>query len=410
MENENENLENQDEDSPDLRIAVFSWEALESIRVGGLAVAVSNLCRALAEKGHEVHLFTRRGEDQSDYDQVDGVHIQRCSFPLSYNIIELSHNLSNSMVERFHHVENQFGEFDLVHGHDWISVEALHQLQEEGYPSVLTYHSTEYGRNGGEFGDWWEFGEISSKEWYGGYVADRVTAVSNTLKRELMWLYNIPGWKMNVITNGGKLGEYKKDVDPGRVKERYGIHPLAPMILFIGRLEYQKGPDLLVKAIPHVLNNRWDAKFIIAGKGGMRDHLEYLADDLGVSDSVRILGYIPDEEYKDLLNACDMVCIPSRNEPFGLVLYEAWDAEKAVVATHVGGLKENIDNFENGIKIFPYPESVAWGINYIIDDPTGVEKLGKNGKEKLKKSTWPIIASQYEKTYSEILPEGVSFD
>lgn len=317
--------------------------------------------------------------------------------------MELSNRLCDKLVERFHYTEEITGDFDIVHGHDWITVEAIHQLNKE-YPTVLTYHSTEYGRNGGVFGDWWEFDEISNKEWYGGYIADRVTTVSTALKNELMWLYNIPEWKIRVVCNGGKVGKFQRDLDPGKIKEKYGIHPLAPMILFVGRLEYQKGPDLLVRSIPRILDHRWDAEFVIVGKGGMRDYLEDLVYELGVLDSVRILGYVSDDEYKDLLNACDIVCIPSRNEPFGLVLYEAWDAEKAVVATNVGGLDENVDNFENGIKVYTYPESIAWGVNYVIDDPEGIKQLGKKGKEKLKNSTWSIIANEYESVYSEILP------
>lgn len=135
----------------------------------------------------------------------------------------------------------------------------------------------------------------------------------------------------------------------------------------------------------------------------MRDYIEGMVQDLGVSDSTRFLGYISDEEYKEALNACDIVCIPSRNEPFGLVLFEVWDAEKAVVATDVGGLSENIENFENGINVFTYPESIAWGINYIIDDPVGVRQLGKKGKEKLERTTWSHIADKYIDVHKEIL-------
>lgn len=400
-------MNNQYKKKENLRIGIFSWESLHSIRIGGLAEAVTNLSKALAGEGNEVHLFTRIGDNQSEYELINGVHVHRCAFPVSNDILELAHNMCKSMVGRFHYIREEYGEFDIVHGHDWVTVDALHELKNEGYSTALTYHSTEYGRNGGVFGDWWEFDKISGKEWYGGYISDRITAVSTPLRNELMWLYNIPDWKIDVIPNGGEIGIYNREVDPGRVKERYNIHPLAPVILFVGRLEYQKGPDLLVKAIPHILENRFDAKFIICGKGGMRGYLEDLVNNLGISDSVRILGYIPDDELIDLLNACDMVCIPSRNEPFGLVLYEAWDAEKAVVATNVGGLDENIDNFENGIKVYPYPESIAWGINYIIDDPEGVREIGRKGKEKLKNSTWPIIARQYEeKVYSKLLKEG----
>ncbi|KXA94928.1 glycosyl transferase family 1 [candidate division MSBL1 archaeon SCGC-AAA259E19] len=386
-----------------LKIATFSWESLHSVRIGGLARAVTDLTEALAEKGNEVHLFTRTDEGQPEYDLINGVHVHRVDFPQSFNIIELAQNMCSAMVDRFWKTRDVSGEFDIVHGHDWMTVDAIHELKNQGYPTVLTYHSTEYARNGGEFGDWWEFEEISSKEWSGTYVADKVTAVSSSLLDEIRWLYNVPEWKIEVVQNGGELGNYKRDIDPGEIKKRYGIHPLAPVVLFIGRLEYQKGIDLLAQAIPHILDHRPDTEFIIVGRGGMRDYIEQMVQDLGVSDSVRFLGYISDEEYKEVLNACDIVCIPSRNEPFGLVLFEAWDAEKAVVATDVGGLSENIENFENGIKVFTYPESIAWGINYIIDDPEGVRQLGKRGKEKLKKTTWSHIADKYIDVYKDLL-------
>lgn len=400
-------MEETEEESPKYRVAVFSWESLHSFRVGGLAQAVSNLSSALAERGHEVHLFTRVDSDkeQPEYDLINGVHVHRVDFADSDNIIGFAHNMCMAMLDRFRYTEDEVGKFDVVHGHDWMVVDALHELNDEGYPIVLTYHSTEYARNGGEFGDWWEFDEISGKEWYGGYIADRVTAVSSALKDELMWLYNTPESKIEVVSNGGELDKYNEEIDPGRIKERYDIHPLAPLVLYVGRMEYQKGPDLLARAIPHVLDHRPDAKFIMVGRGGMKDYIQGMVDDMGVSDSVRILGYVSDHEYKEVLNACDIVCIPSRNEPFGLVLYEAWDAKKAVVATDVGGLSENIDNFENGIKVYTYPESIAWGINYIIDDRGGVEHLGERGKERLEKCTWPIQAGRYEKIYSELVSD-----
>lgn len=397
-------MNDKEQEGRPLRIGIFSWESLYSFRVGGLAQAVTDLCHTLQRMGHEVHLFTRIEKGQSEYDEIDGLHVHRVSFPPTLNIIELSHNMCDAIVERFHYVKDQFGDFDIVHGHDWMTGEALDKLRSD-YPTVLTFHSTEYGRNGGVFGDWWEFDEISGKEWYGGYMADRVTTVSSSMKDELMWLYNIPGRKIDVVPNGGRVGKHKKNVDPGRIKEQYGIHPLAPLVLFIGRLEYQKGPDILIESIPQILSKRWDAKFAFVGKGGMRGHLEWKVNDLGISDSVRILGYVSDEELKNILNASDIVCIPSRNEPFGLVLFEAWDAEKAVVTTNVGGLDENVDNFENGIKVFPHPESVAWGINYIIDDPEGVKTLGEKGKEKLKELTWPIIAMDYANIYREVISE-----
>ncbi|MEE8167558.1 MAG: glycosyltransferase family 4 protein [Candidatus Hydrothermarchaeales archaeon] len=373
-----------------------------SVRTGGQAPAVTGLAESLSRKGHEVHFFTRMGEGQSSDDEINGVHYHRCIFDPGGNILHYCHNMSMAMLQRLSTVEDENSRFDLVHGHDWHMVDALHELKGRR-PSILTFHSTEYGRNGGEFGEWWEYREISGKEWYGGYIADRVTTVSQTMKRELMQLYQTPGEKIDVVPNGIDPTMYQRNLDAGRVKERYGIHPLAPLVFFIGRLVRQKGPDLLVEAIPHVLGHRRDACFIIAGQGDMRGHMQYRAHELGISHAVRFPGYISDEERVVLLNACDIVAIPSRNEPFGMILLEAWSAGSAPVAADVGGLSENIDNFKNGIKVFHYPESISWGIDYIVDDPNYVKELGQNGRKKvMQEFAWSKVAGKMERVYKEL--------
>jgi glycosyltransferase involved in cell wall biosynthesis len=387
------------------RIGILSWESMYSVRTGGQAPAVTGLAEALAKKGHEVHFFTRRGEGQGLDDTINGVNYHRCEFDPGRNILEYCRNMSYSMLDSISDIERVSGRFDIIHGHDWHVVDALHELRGKSV-LVLTFHSTEFGRNGGEHGDWWEYREISGKEWYGGYVADKVTTVSHTMKNELMYLYQIPDEKISVLPNGIDPTLYQKDLDPGKVKERYGIHPLSPTVFFVGRLVKQKGPDLLVEAIPHVLHHRWDTRFIIAGEGDMRGHLEYLAHGAGVKHAVQFPGYITDEERVSLFNACDIVAITSRNEPFGMVLLEAWSAGKPVVATDIGGPAENIDNFKDGIKVFLNPASIAWGINYSINDPEGLKAMGLSGRAKVeRKFAWPSIAKKAEKIYSQILRE-----
>ncbi len=189
-------------------------------------------------------------------------------------------------------------------------------------------------------------------------------------------------------------------VDPGEVKKSYGIHPYAPLILFIGRLVYQKGPDIFIEAIKKVCQHRWDAKVLIAGDGGMRQFLEERARDLPVN----FIGYIPDSEYIRILNACDLVVIPSRNEPFGLVLLEAWSAEKGVVASDIGGLSENIDSFVNGIKVEVNSDSLAWGISKMIDEPDNAIMYGKRGRQKVERMfLWGPIGDRLTDTYSRIV-------
>ncbi len=375
-----------------LKIAFFCWESLYTERVGGLARAATHLAEELA-KNHEVHFFTRGLGDMV----VNGVSYH-CCMPHGLNVVDYCRDMSLKLVNRFR--EFDLPRFDVIHFHDWHVVEALHELQDRN--TVFTFHSTEYGRNGNSFGDWWEFREISGKEWYAGLIAKRVTAVSNTLKNEVMWLYNIPDWKVDVIPNGIHPEEFCMDVDAGAVKMEYGIHPLAPLIFFAGRFVYQKGPDLLIDAIPHMLKHRWDLKFMFAGDGDMRSYLERKAAEMNLP--VRFLGYLPDREFVRLLNSADIVVIPSRNEPFGLVLLEAWSARRCVVATDVGGLSENIDNFYDGIKVYPTPESIAWGVNYVVDDAELVKLLGERGRSKVdRKFRWSVVAREMLNVYRKVV-------
>ncbi|MFZ0006118.1 MAG: glycosyltransferase family 4 protein [Methanoregula sp.] len=374
-----------------LSVAFFCWESMYAERVGGLANAATNLAETLA-KDHEVHFFTRGWvQDQV----INDVSYHYCR-PQGNNTVQYCEDMSNQMVEQFCQAD-QKKRFDILHFHDWHPIQALHRLKDR--ETILTFHSTEFGRNGNQYGDWWEYREISGKEWYGGLIAKRVTAVSTVMKNEVMRLYNIPDWKCDVVPNGIVPRQYHANIDPGEVKQRYGIHPYAPLILFIGRLVYQKGPDLFIDALRTVCRDRWDAKVIVAGDGGMRQFLQERARDLPVN----FVGYIPDSEYIRLLNACDLVVIPSRNEPFGLVLLEAWSAEKPVVACDVGGLSENIDAFVNGIKVQTDPGSLAWGINTLIGDPTNAEVLGRRGRAKVDRQfLWSPIANRMEGTYSQV--------
>jgi len=374
-----------------LKIAFFCWESMYAERVGGLANAATNLAETLS-RNHEVHFFTRGlMPDQ----KIHNVSYHYCR-PFGNNTVQYCEDMSNQMVNQFRQIDRN-GKFDILHFHDWHPIQALHQLQDR--ETILTFHSTEFGRNGNHHGDWWEYREVSGKEWYGSLIAKRVTAVSQVTKNEVMNLYNVPDWKCDVVPNGVIPRQYRANIDPGEVKGKYGIHPYAPLILFVGRLVYQKGPDLFIDSLRDVCNSRWDAKVIVAGDGGMRQYLQDKARDLPVN----FVGYIPDSEYIRILNACDLVVIPSRNEPFGLVLLEAWSAEKPVVASDVGGLSENIDSYIDGIKVQPEPSSIAWGIRKALDDPIYAQVLGRRGRAKVdRKFNWKPIADRMTATYSQV--------
>jgi glycosyltransferase involved in cell wall biosynthesis len=381
----------------EMRIGMLSWESLYSIKVGGVAPHVSELSEALARRGHEVHVFTRRGDFES-YDKINGVHYQRVDFDVAGDIIAQMDKMSDAIYHRFIAVQKLFGRFDVVHGHDWHPVHALNRIKWDcSVPYVFTIHSTEWGRCGNNDGN----REVSHREWLGGYESARVIVTTKRMLDELMWLYSIPESKIDIIPNGIVCGKMRRSLDAGRVKERYGIHPLAPVVLFCGRMSYQKGPDLLVEAIPHVLRNRRDVKFVFAGEGGMRGECERRANELGVAQACRFLGYAPASDKEELLNACDLMCIPSRNEPFGVVVLEAWDACKPIVATEAISI---VRNFEDGILAYIQPESIAWCINRLVNNPEEMKRIASAGCDRIESEfSWDRIAKRTEGVYEKVL-------
>ncbi len=368
-----------------LKLALFCWESLRGVRRGGLANATTHLAEALA-KEHEVHFFTRG--DYADR-EVAGVSYHYCR-PAGEDVVDCCRSMSRQMVDGF----RANGGVDVLHFHDWHPIEALLALQDE--TTVLSFHSTAFGRNGNMAGPDQYYRDISALERDGAQTARQVTSVSGVLKTEMIGLYEIPAEKCTVVPNGIVLQEYQRTVDAAEVKQEYGVPPDAPLIFFIGRLAVQKGPDLLLGGLPRVLGEHPDARVLMVGSGSMLADLQGMARGM----PVRFLGEIPDAEYVRLLNAADLVVIPSRNEPFGLVLLEAWAASRAVVATDVGGLLENIDHLVDGVKVAVDPGAIADGINRVMGDPELRRALGAAGRQKLEtRFQWDAIAETFTRVY-----------
>ena len=109
-----------------MRIAMLSWESLHSIAVGGVGVHVTELAAALERKGHEVHVFTRMGSGQREYEQIDGVHYHRCPFPLNGSFVDEVNEMCRSFVHHVFRTEDYMdAPFDMVHAHDWLTANAM---------------------------------------------------------------------------------------------------------------------------------------------------------------------------------------------------------------------------------------------------------------------------------------------
>jgi glycosyltransferase involved in cell wall biosynthesis len=261
-----------------MRVAMFSWETLHSTPVGGVAAHVTELAAALHRKGHEVHVFTRPGYGDSSVRQIDGVWHHYCAHAMNGDLVGEIQEVCRAFVRHFFQTEDHIGHFDIVHAHDWLASNAMVWIKQ-GRPdhrAILTMHSTEYGRSGNHF---WNgtSQRIRDHERHGTFCADRVIAVSHALKGELQWMYNLPDWKCWMIYNGVTVNKFDGWIDPGTIRSRYGIGPTDPMVLFSGRMCVQKGPDLLLDAVPGLLRYYPHAKVVFVGDGHMRGELVHRA-------------------------------------------------------------------------------------------------------------------------------------
>ncbi len=261
---------------------MFSWETLHSSAVGGVATHVTELAAALARRGHQVQRLHQTGSRYG----------QRASG--RRRLLPLLSARPRSQFRRRNHGHVSLARLAFLRNgeasralRDRALTRLARPMRRAGSNSngpicapcsPCTPPST--GRCGNSFWDG-PSTRIRECEWEGTYAVDRVIAVSSMLKEELSRVYSLPAWKCDVIHNGVPVHEFDGAIDPGRVKQSYGLGALDPTVLFCGRLCLQKGPDLLLEAIPGLLGHHESAKFLFVGDGHMLWDLRERAQHLG---------------------------------------------------------------------------------------------------------------------------------
>jgi len=387
-----------------MQIALLSWESVHSIHVGGLGAHVTELASALRRCGHEVHVITRLGPGQTRYERIDGVHYHRCPVEPHTDFLIYIRRMCEAFSARLEECERFFDRrFDVIHGHDWLVTHALVWVKNVmRRPVVLTMHSTEYGRCGNEFWNG-QSRHIRDIEWEATYVANRVICVSGALRDETARIYDVPLDKMHVVYNGVDLRKFNVRVNRQAVRRSCYVGRGDPLVLFAGRLARQKGPDLLMEAIPELLHEHPLAKFVFAGDGDMRHTLESDAHATSVAYATRFLGYRTGSDLIGLFKTVDVVCVPSRNEPFGIVILEAWSASKPVVATRSGGPGEFIRNGETGLTVTAEPGAIGAALASTLADAPYARRLGTAGRQEAEsRFSWDTIARETETIYAQV--------
>lgn len=182
------------------------------------------------------------------------------------------------------------------------------------------------------------------------------------------------------------------------------------IILFIGRLVYEKGIQTLISAMPKILANYHDSKLIIAGKGGMLDELKAQVNSLGLGNKVYFTGHLASKDVQKMYKCADVSVFPSTYEPFGIVALEAMLSGTPVVVSDIGGLNEIVDHGINGMKSYAgNANSLADSILSLLFDPKLCDTVTQNAKAKVKAEyNWTKIADSTHLAYEKAICETMA--
>lgn len=388
-----------------MKILMLTWEYPPRI-VGGIARVVHDLSKRLIKDGHEVTVVTYRDNASvPEYENDKGVNVYRVDNYMIHpnNFIDWIMQLNFNMMAKATEIINKEGGFDVIHAHDWLVTYAAKSLKNAyDIPIVATIHATEAGRNSGIHDDTQRY--INDTEWLLTYEATEVIVNSNYMKNELQRLFGLPFDKINVVPNGINLNNFvgiERDYD---FRRQYAMDN-EKIILYVGRLVYEKGIQHLIAAMPKILSNYNDAKLIIVGKGGMLDELKAETSNLGLDNKVYFTGYMDSKKIQKMYKCADVAVFPSTYEPFGIVALEAMLAGVPTVVSDIGGLDEIVLHGVDGMKSYAgNANSIADSVTTLLYDHQLAANVSKKAKQKVKEQfNWEKIAQDTHFTYEKAI-------
>ena len=363
---------------------------------GGLNVYVSELATSMAHLGVACDIFARRSSHNDDEiveiePGVRVIHVDAGPPSLAKEQLPAVITEFTDGVER--HLRHR--PVDALHAHYWLSGVAGHELKHRlDVPLAVTFHTL--GRVKAEFGDPEPVARVRSEDQVIG-CADAVFASGEVEAGQLMSLYDVEPERIEILTPGVDLAFFS----PGQrwaARQAIGLGE-QPVLLFVGRIQPLKGVDLAVDALAR-LQNQSALLVIVGGPSGadgertMAD-LRRRVDQLGLGHRVRFVEPQPHHLLSTYYRAADACLVPSRSESFSLVALEAAACGTPVVATDVGGLRNNvIDGFTGFLVGRRDPSEFAARIDDVLADPLLALRLGEQGAERSRSHTWSASAAQ----------------
>ena len=393
-----------------MKILMLTWEYPPRI-VGGIARVVHDLSKRLIKDGHEVTVITYKDGEMPEFENDKGVNVYRIDNYMIHpnNFIDWIMQMNFNMIAKANELIANGEKFDVIHAHDWLVAYAAKTLKQSyNIPLISTIHATEAGRNSGIHDEVQRY--INDTEWLLTYESSEVIVNSNYMKCELQRLFGLPFEKINVVPNGININNFNGIERDYEFRRQYAMDN-EKIILYVGRLVYEKGVQNLISAMPKILNGYNDSKLVIVGRGGMYDELKNQANAMGIANKVYFTGYLNSKQVQKMYKCADVAVFPSTYEPFGIVALEAMLAGVPAVVSDVGGLDEIINHGIDGMKSYAgNSNSIADSVLALLYDHKLCANISKNAKSKVKEQfNWNKIAQDthfiYEKAICQTMAE-----
>ena len=376
-----------------MKILMLTWEYPPRV-VGGISKVVYDLSHKMVKEGNEVTVVTyKEGDNVKYYENDKGVEVYRVDNYMirPNNFIDWIMQLNFNMITKTNEIINKNGKFDVIHAHDWLVAYSAKSIKESyNIPLISTIHATESGRNSGIHDETQRY--INDSEWMLTYESSEVIVNSNYMKNEVQRLFGLPYDKINVIPNGVNLQLFSNVNVDYDFRRQYAMDN-EKIILYVGRLVYEKGIQNLIAAMPKILDRYHDSKLIICGRGGMIDELREQVKYLGIENKVYFAGYCDSKKMQKMYKCADVAVFPSTYEPFGIVAIESMLSGTPTIVSDVGGLNEIIEHGVTGMKSYAgNANSIADSVLSLLFDPKLCANISQNAIKKVKENyNWSKI-------------------
>ncbi len=398
-------------------VLMFGWE-FPPFNSGGLGVACEGLTKALSASGVDLtfvlpfkiptsvpwckFVFANESAIFKSEAQIKTLFAgyQSHSDIFYTDKYGLPKNISGNLVERVRAYAlgapaiAKTVEHSVIHAHDWLTYPAGIAAKEvSGKPLVAHVHATEFDRSGGDSVN----EEVYRVELEGFKKADRVVTVSGRTRQKVIEKYGISPDKVKVVYNGIEFNNNQSTIE-------HNLHRLkqagASIVLYVGRITLQKGPDYFVDMAKRVLSYEPNTFFVVSGSGDMEGDMIRRVASSGLSDKFIFCGFLRGDELARVYKAADIFVMPSVSEPFGLVPLEAMISEVPVLISKESGVSEILST---ALK------SHFWDIDDMADKVVSVlhhkklkNHLGVHGREEVKTIHWKKAADSLISVYNSL--------